>query len=133
MLIGLSLSLCVRDMVWRYVQPEDVAYIIAAIDTRDKKEYSLLERALDLQDGNVFEKVLDSYKHTYWEACPNRATGLASSLWHSGKILRPREQDGPILNIADGHWLVCNQVGWSVLYNADFDAGSGIKWHLGGA
>lgn len=75
MLIGLSLSLCVIDIMKGLVQEEEVGKIIAgtAADTPE-----------------AWEKVLQDYSKIYWRKSPEQGEAIARRLIEAGKIEQPR-------------------------------------------
>ena len=87
-LIGLSLSYCIREMV---KDPSlNVLYIVAGT------------RATTV---TAFENVLKAYRQTYWQEFPAAATELATKLMLEGRIFQPRKL-GYFLSIAEGYWII---------------------------
>lgn len=89
-LIGLSLSICIKEMVKD--DSLNVLYIIAG--TR-------------IVDDDQFNKVIESYRQTYWQDCKEEASELAVRVWKQNRIIQPR-MVGTTLSIADGCWLILN-------------------------
>lgn len=89
MLIGLSLSYCVSDIINGRVALADVAFIVSGTRIRD---------AEDLAD------VLDTYARNYWSNLPQLGRSVAMELWDAGKIIQPRVLGLPAYHVADGHW-----------------------------
>lgn len=90
MLIGLSLSYCVADIVNGLVDRNDVAYIIAGTRIRSKADL----------DG-----ALAVYSFFYWDKNPELGKVIALDFYHRGLLLQPRlldNGDGP--NVNEGHW-----------------------------
>lgn len=96
MLIGLSVSMCIGDVVRGSVRLQDVAYIIGGTCLSD--------------DPAVMAEWLGMMRQTYWRADPVWGQHVFQELWESGRILQPRKQGGPSLNVAAGHWIECAQV-----------------------
>lgn len=91
-LVGLSLSMCVSDLVNGIVKIEDVDYIIAATRVEDEAEFSLL---------------INHYAKTYWGKWPYKAAMFAWELWNSERIDQPRTYGGEHLGTPGCcHWLV---------------------------
>ena len=100
MLIGLSVSLCIRDIADRKIDPSQVAYIVGSINPTFYEE--------DPEVG--IEAIIEKYNKMYWRNSPN-AERIFRSLWEQGQVLCPRmKNDNRILMITDGHWLACEQV-----------------------
>jgi hypothetical protein len=93
-MIGLSLSLCVRDIIAGRVNPVEVSLIVADI-----------KAATDEQ----FHFVLDRYAENYWRENPNYGKALANKLREQGRLIQPRllEQNHEH-NIANGWWVLTN-------------------------
>jgi hypothetical protein len=89
MLIGLSLSYCVADIINGLVNIDDVAFIVAGTRIRD---------AADLSD------VLDSYARNYWSNLPQLGRSIATQLYEEGKVIQPRVLGLHAYHVADGHW-----------------------------
>ena len=80
MKIGLSLSLCIRDMLLNETPISDVEYIICGTAMKDEESFS---------------RVVQHYSHTYWKSSPSAGIRIAKTLWKEGRLLQPRLQDGP--------------------------------------
>jgi len=72
---GLSLSLCVQDIITDRVRVEDVAFITTNTCARDEHDWM---------------RLVDSYRITYWRADPGRAARVVKILLDAGRILQPR-------------------------------------------
>ena len=88
MLVGLSLSFCVRDIARGIVPEEAVAYIIAGTRACNEQE---------------FEELLAYYEDLYWGGLPT-ASAIARRLYAQGKIRQPRCQGKSAPSISRGHW-----------------------------
>ena len=108
MLIGLSVSSCIRQMVDGEVDPNQVAYIIGGINPLCG--HDTIEEGLN--------SISESYNRTYWRKGPDYET-LFREMFAEGRILCPRMASGEtdelsflprILCIADGSWLAGEQV-----------------------
>jgi hypothetical protein len=89
-LIGLSLSLCISEMVRESIGEDDVQKIIAATNAPTLKD---------------FQEILDRYAETYWEEYPEEAKALAASMMVHGKIEQPRTEGKPYPYIYNGKWV----------------------------
>lgn len=96
MLIGLSLSMCVGDIARGKIRIEDVAYILTG--------------TAPLTEHRTFNYVMTAYVKNYWQGHEFNAMRIAHELNESGRLLFPRENNGPVLSISAGHWLSCQQV-----------------------
>jgi len=105
MLIGLSVSLCIRDIAKGIVSEDEVDYIISGIhptfelpmDATAQERLSHISKTI----GNIAFK----YEKTYWRHLPE-ARDIFFHMFNNGRILCPRERFGEAENIADGYWLV---------------------------
>lgn len=88
-LIGLSLSLCIKDVIEGRVSVEQIDSIIA--NTR-------IEGPEDLDD------VIEVYRHSYWYADPDRAERLTRNLFRLGVISQPRIQNPRHHHTYGYHW-----------------------------
>jgi hypothetical protein len=94
-MIGLSLSLCVRDLLEGKVRLEDVELVIAGT------------RAMTMSQ---FDDMLESYTKDYWRGDPC-GKFIARYLFEKGKLFQPREFNPDAeLSIAYGYWVRSN--GW---------------------
>lgn len=89
MLIGLSLSFCIADIINGRVNRDDVLYIITG--TR-------------IRNVNEFNRVLDSYEDCYWTTNPSLGRKIATDFYNRGMLLQPRIQGGDGPAIFDGAW-----------------------------
>jgi hypothetical protein len=90
-LIGLSLSLCIKDIITGKVDVASVEKIIA--NTR-------------AQSDEDWETVMQSYCSIYWKADPERARAIATQLRAEGRIEQPRVADRAYGHTtAGGHWI----------------------------
>lgn len=89
MLIGLSLSFCISDIIHGFVNRDDVAYIICG--TR-------------IRNGNEFSDVMENYSRFYWDENPELAREIATDLYNRGLLLQPRLTGGEPPVVYNGHW-----------------------------
>jgi hypothetical protein len=87
-MIGLSLSLCIKEIVTGKVKEEDVERLITGTKCPDLE---------------TFKYVLDEYSKTYWKEHPE-AVDIAMRFWLSGKIDQPRVRDEEPPEIWSGCW-----------------------------
>ena len=87
--IGLSLSMCISEMVRENIDYSKVEKIISGTSAHDKQEF------LD---------ILEHYGKTCWKGFEQKATILAWRFWQDGKIEQPRLTTGAYYSIADGKW-----------------------------
>jgi hypothetical protein len=89
-LIGLSLSLCVADILAGKVKESEVALIVSG--TKAETYDSVLN-------------VVDGYAGTYWRSNEREGWRIAFRLWGAGKIVQPRIWGVSPHSIAAGHWI----------------------------
>jgi len=100
-MIGLSASLCVKDILEGKVNPDQVEKIISGISASD-------ERSID--------EIVLTYRRGYWKEDPNRAEKIFRTLLAQGKIVQPRlVNDRHVPLIANGQcWVTSeDQIKWS--------------------
>jgi len=93
-LIGLSLSLCVADIIRGKERESDVSKIIAS---------TWVETPADM------DKLMAEYRQTYWSENPDLGEEIARRLFEEGKVEQPRKLTNthgyiPHPGIANGHW-----------------------------
>jgi len=86
---GLSLSLCVKDILAGLVDIDDVEQLVTG--TR-------------ITSPSAMEGVIEHYMDGYWNN-DVRAIGIVHTLWHSGRIYQPRVEGLEPPNICLGHWI----------------------------
>ena len=74
-LVGLSLSMCIRDIINRVHNKDEVRYIVANTSFRNETE---------------FQEVLDFYKKAYWGESPGVAEAIAREFFEKGMIRQPK-------------------------------------------
>lgn len=89
MLIGLSLSYCVNDIINGRVDKNNVMFIIAGTRINCERE---------LND------VLENYAKYYWYDNPELGMEIARDLYNQGLILQPRVMGYRAPHVADGWW-----------------------------
>jgi len=77
MLVGLSLSFCIMDIIEGRVAEEDVSHIVTG--TRAVTEAS-------------WDRMVERYSSIYWSEDPQRASELVSSFREAGKIGQPHSR-----------------------------------------
>jgi hypothetical protein len=90
-MIGLNVSLCIKDIITGKVDEDAVTFIIAGTYTRNSQGLQAL---------------IDYYRDHYWYANPGEGERLCRKFFAEGKVFEPREfghYDCP--NIAEGHWV----------------------------
>lgn len=90
MLTGLSLSLCIRDIIEKRVPLEQVLKIVARTAARNEEDW-------------IF--VIRDYGEDFWGANPEEAARIAWELIRSGRVEQPSLQGKSVHSIEDGHWL----------------------------
>jgi hypothetical protein len=80
MKIGLSVSLCISDMIAGRVALDDVACLIGST------------RAVTPED---WEELIASYSRTYWVDDPAQAVAYLVALRDSGRLVQPRTNGQP--------------------------------------
>lgn len=89
-MIGLSLSFCIRDIVAGRVQLDQVDRLVTGTRASDEDEW---------------DEVIAQYKESYWRDCPDEAERLVRQLRAEGRIEQPRVAGNPPPHIALGHWV----------------------------
>ena len=74
-LVGLSFSMCVKDIIEGKVKEEEVMEVIARTAIHDEES---------------LKHVLSIYSHRYWYTNPDEGKAVARRLWNAGKIKQPR-------------------------------------------
>lgn len=90
-LIGLSLSLCIGDVVEGRVSVEQIDRIIAGTKAETPEQW---------------EEVITEYRTRYWEADPDRAERIVRTLLRLGKIEQPRVTGVPLPNRPSYPWML---------------------------
>lgn len=103
-MIGMSLSLCVQDVLNGKVALSDIEQIVAGTSAPD----------LD-----VFKTVLDGYAESYWSKAPEQGVRIALELYHAGKVCQPRLANANHFPVLQNkvHWV--NSVDEIVWYDAE--------------
>ena len=102
MLIGLSLSQCVKDIVNHKVDIMDVMCIIA-------------QTQFDFENSNQWMKVFDDFSSPNlfhgqpWKGLDEPVVwSVVDELWHTGKIHQPRRYGAFFTqDVKSDHWLEC--------------------------
>ena len=89
-LIGLSLSLCISDIINGRVSEADVVSIESG--TKAENDYQ-------------WAQLVDQYCKHYWHNDPDRARRLVSRFRAEDRIYQPRLTGGEARNISLGHWI----------------------------
>lgn len=89
-MIGLSLSLCVRDIIEGRAALREVSKIVAGTCYPDRETFC--------------DRLRETYCRTYWRRAPRRAHALAMRLWDEDKIDQPRLRGEDPPNVSAGHW-----------------------------
>lgn len=77
-LIGLSVSFCIRDIAWGKVELGDVRCIMAGTCARSMQDWQF---------------VADEYCRVYWKDCAEDACMILNHLLHENLIVQPRLED----------------------------------------
>lgn len=100
-LIGLSLSLCIKDMLGnpndpKVIKPDNVVKIVASTMAGEEREWDTL---------------IAKYRRDYWSADPDKAEQICRLLLSEGRIEQPRLGDPyDIIPLNPGeHWLTEDQ------------------------
>ena len=89
MLMGLSLCLCVAEIVANRVRIEDVGMILAATRAETQGDW---------------DEVIASYSRSYWRQDPGRAASVVALLRDAGRIQQPRVTGGEHPGVHRGIW-----------------------------
>jgi len=92
--VGLSLSLCVRDILRGKIKEEEVKEIIAGTNASPEQ----------------WDGLMKNYKESYWRENPEEGEAIARRLLDAGKIRQPRQEGKAAHNIASGHWIEAEEV-----------------------
>ncbi len=89
LLTGLSLSLCIKDIIDGVVKEDQVEIIIARTMVRNSDEW---------------HSIVYQYQSTYWKKDPIKAYNIFHRLLAADKISQPRLEGGSYEDIRNGHW-----------------------------
>jgi len=89
MKIGLSLPLCIQDIVRAKIAICDVAVIITDTTFKNDAEW---------------EKFLSLYKRNHWISYQKEAVMIANYFRDNGKIYQPQLHGESALSTSHGHW-----------------------------
>ena len=92
-MIGLSLSLCIRDILNGIYSVHDVVKIITGT------------RIATMEDFDHVCYDTRGYGAHYWQADPLKAKRIFMQLLLAGKIDQPRLRDEATPNLQNGHWV----------------------------
>jgi len=93
-MIGLSLSLCIRDIIHGIYTVDDVVKIITGTCIKNMADYDY-----------ALNHSARGYCVNYWQANPGKGEAIFMQLLLAGKIDQPRLRDEPTPNLQNGHWL----------------------------
>lgn len=111
-MIGLSLSLCVQDILKGKVREEDVQLLVTGTRINGPNAEPRL-------GSGSWDYAMREYGKSYWRENPELGIAIATRLVNAGKLFQPRQWNCDAeLNIAHGHWACSN--GW--LLDRDFKA-----------
>lgn len=105
MIIGLSLSRCIREILRGNVFVEDVAKIIAGTHAPTLDAFRRL--------------VVEPYKKKYWQDDPVEAERIVMQLYRDGKIHQPRlKNNAHYPTLIRGIWVQSeSQIHWNDSYS----------------
>lgn len=89
-LIGLSLSMCVRNIILKKVKLCQVEKIICG--TKINSPEDMVE-------------VLTLYSKSYWRENVLEAIDIVDTLFHNGMIHQPKLEGKDAPNLSGGHWI----------------------------
>lgn len=94
--IGLSLSLCIQDMLEKDIKLSEILYIISGTKCKNLKE---------------FTSIVNTYGELYWQKDLDRGKLIAMSLWDKGKIVQPaiNENMYNVESLCNGIWYILNE------------------------
>lgn len=75
MLVGLSLSFCVKDIIEGKVKEDEVLFIVSGTS---------------FEDDVHFREGMERYASYYWSMSPQEGIDIATRLWKAEKIHQPR-------------------------------------------
>jgi hypothetical protein len=88
--IGLSVSYCIADVLAGLVELDQVMFIVAGTQPQTEEQ---------------FDAMLHKYANTYWKTNPVYGMILARTLWNEGRIIQPQE-GRRLPYLGSGHWAV---------------------------
>jgi len=88
-LTGLSLPLCIRDIIYGIVKEEEVKVILSNTLARNDEEW---------------QSVIKNYQTFSWREYPEKAAEICLRLLNQGKIKQPRLSGGGYQDLSNGHW-----------------------------
>lgn len=90
-LVGLSLSLCIQDIIEDKVRADYVDYIYTGTRAESPEDW---------------DYVIEHYKQSYWRSDPERAEKIARKFLADGCLIQPRMngEKPPSTNL--GWWIV---------------------------
>jgi hypothetical protein len=95
-LIGLSLSICIKDIIEGRRSKDEVHYIVSDTSFRNETE---------------FQEVLDTYKKSYWRRSPEVAESIAREFFEEGKIWQPKLHNEEHPRASYGFWVITPEGG----------------------
>lgn len=97
MKIGLSLSMCVRDICNGVVQERDVVVIISSTRCNNDRDWS---------------KLYEQYLTSYWRGHADASYDVLWRLREAGKIIQPRCDDPDHTHQSSPYWLDVPHTGY---------------------
>jgi hypothetical protein len=94
---GLSLSLCIRDIIRDKIDPESVTRIACSCRPNTDNSSNFCP--------DSWASILESYERNYWYDFQEEARELAWKYLNEGKIDFPRLRGEAMPFIAHGHWV----------------------------
>ena len=94
-LVGMSLSLCIKDILEGNIKEQDVVMIFAGTRITDKES---------------LDHVCASYSQSYWSRAPESGVAIAYRLFYSNKILQERTLGFDKINMRNHRWIPYDQV-----------------------
>lgn len=91
-LMGMSLSLCIGEVLMGKVDADQIELIIASTK---------------MHDSTDLEEVITMYSDSYWRKDPEKGSELARKLWNENKIVQPRVIGGTHPGVFP-LWAKCN-------------------------
>jgi hypothetical protein len=97
-MIGLSLSLCILDVIEGKVNPNSIERIVTGTAYPSRSEF--------------IRGINSTYCRTYWKKNPSRAFCLAVDLYDTSKLDQPRLRGEEPPYVGQGHWVVEDASTW---------------------
>ncbi len=90
-LVGLSVSLCIKDIIDGKVEANNVEYIVGSTKGETAEDW---------------KQIASTYARTYWKKKPEVGIALLEGFLWQNKIEQPRVTGDKPPSITHGHWVI---------------------------